>query len=381
MNRPSVCAVVCAAGRGSRAGFEKNKLLVPFGGSTALEMSVSAFDFPAIDEILVAVSEEDEGEVKALCARFPKAKTVIGGDTRSRSVYNALLQTSCDVVLIHDGARPFVSRSVVEGCIESVRKYRSGVCALPSVDTVALTDGGYIRSVPARTRVYSLQTPQGFFAADLRAAYEKAFAAGGSYTDDSSVYAEFVSPPRLCAGSRENKKLTFAEDFSPAVPVPSPARAGIGVDTHAFGKPQNYILLAGVKIPSDSGLVAHSDGDVLAHAVMDALLSAAGLKDIGHYFPDTDEKWAGADSMEMLAQVRRLIAERGFAPLSLSVAVQAQKPRLSGYIDAVSQALAAALGIPKDAVGVSAGTNEGLGDIGEGKGICVRAVALLRSLR
>ena len=381
MNRPSVCAVVCAAGRGSRAGFEKNKLLVPFGGSTALEMSVSAFDFPAIDEILVAVSEEDEGEVKALCARFPKAKTVIGGDTRSRSVYNALLQTSCDVVLIHDGARPFVSRSVVEGCIESVRKYRSGVCALPSVDTVALTDGGYIRSVPARTRVYSLQTPQGFFAADLRAAYEKAFAAGGSYTDDSSVYAEFVSPPRLCAGSRENKKLTFAEDFSPAVPAPSPARAGIGVDTHAFGKPQDYILLAGVKIPSDSGLVAHSDGDVLAHAVMDALLSAAGLKDIAHSFHDTNEKWTGADSMEMLAQVRRLIAERGFAPLSLSVAVQAQKPRLSGYIDAVSQALAAALGIPKDAVGVSAGTNEGLGDIGEGKGICVRAVALLRSLR
>ena len=381
MNRPSVCAVVCAAGRGTRAGFETNKLLVPFGGSTALEMSVSAFDFPAIDEILVAVSEEDEGEVKALCARFPKAKTVIGGDTRSRSVYNALLQTSCDVVLIHDGARPFVSRSVVEGCIESVKKYRSGVCALPSVDTVALTDGGYIRSVPARTRVYSLQTPQGFFAADLRAAYEKAFAAGGSYTDDSSVYAEFISPPRLCAGSRENKKLTFAEDFSPAVPAPSPARAGIGVDTHAFGKPQDYILLAGVKIPSDSGLIAHSDGDVLVHAVMDALLSAAGLKDIGHYFPDTDEKWTGADSMEMLAQVRRLIAERGFSPLSLSVAVQAQKPRLSGYIDAVSQALAAALDIPKDAVGVSAGTNEGLGDIGEGKGICVRAVALLRSLR
>ena len=380
MNRPSVCAVVCAAGRGSRAGFEKNKLLVPFGGSTALEMSVSAFDFPAIDEILVAVSEEDEGEVKALCARFPKAKTVIGGDTRSRSVYNALLQTSCDVVLIHDGARPFVSRSVVEGCIESVRKYRSGVCALPSVDTVALTDGGYIRSVPARTRVYSLQTPQGFFAADLRAAYEKAFAAGGSYTDDSSVYAEFISPPRLCAGSRENKKLTFAEDFSPAVPAPSPARAGIGVDTHAFGKPQNYILLAGVKIPSDSGLIAHSDGDVLAHAVMDALLSAAGLKDIGHYFPDTDEKWAGADSMQMLSEVRKKVGAEGFAAENLSVAVQAEKPRLKNYIDAMKRALSAALGVGENAVGISAGTNEGLGDIGRGKGICVRACVLLRHL-
>ena len=122
------------------------------------------------------------------------------------------------------------------------------------------------------------------------------------------------------------------------------------------------------------------DGDLERAAAIE-FLSAAGLKDIGHYFPDTDEKWTGADSMEMLAQVRRMIAERGFAPLSLSVAVQAQKPRLSGYIDAVSQALAAALGIPKDAVGVSAGTNEGLGDIGEGKGICVRAVALLRSLR
>lgn len=384
----SVCAVICAAGRGTRAGFSRNKLLVPFRESTALEQSVAAFDFPLIDEILVVVSREDEAQVQALCARFPRTRTVPGGDTRSRSVYNALLVTRCDIVLIHDGARPFVSRGIIERCAESAERYRSGVCAVPAVDTVALSDErGCISSVPARGRVFALQTPQGFYTADLRAAYEKAFACGGTYTDDSSVYAQFVAPPRLCEGARDNIKLTYAEDFSATAaraassPASPPARAGLGIDTHAFGKNQNYILLAGVKIPSESGLVAHSDGDVLAHAVMDAMLSAAGLKDIGHYFPDTDEAWAGADSMKMLARVKALIAAEGWAVQNLSVAVQAQKPRLARYIDGIVSALASALDLPNDAVGVSAGTNEGLGDIGEGKGICVRAIVLLRPLR
>ena len=372
----SVCAIVCAAGKGERAGFSKNKLLVPVGGRTVLEQTVSAFDFPEIKEILVTTSEEDREEISRLFAGFPKVRVVSGGATRTQSVFRALEENRCDIVLVHDGARPFVSRRCIENCIQSVKIFGSGVCAVPSVDTVALADeNGSIASVPPRNRAYSVQTPQGFFAKELLGAYRKALAGGGEYTDDSSVYAAFVSPPRLCEGSRDNKKLTYPEDFSDGF-----ARTGIGIDTHAFGKPQDFILLAGVKIPSDSGLVAHSDGDVLVHAVMDAMLSAAGLKDIGHYFPDTDERWSGADSMNLLSEVRRKILAEGFAVKNLSVAVLAEKPRLSKYIDAMRLSLADALGLDPAAVGISAGTNEGLGYVGEGKGITVYANVLLKSL-
>lgn len=372
----SVCAIVCAAGKGERAGFSKNKLLVPVGGRTVLERTVSAFDFPGIEEILVTASEEDREEISRLFAGFPKVRIVSGGATRTQSVFRALGENRCDIVLVHDGARPFVSRRCIENCIRSVKTFGSGICAVPSVDTVALADeNGAIASVPPRNRAYSVQTPQGFFAKELLGAYRKALAGGGEYTDDSSVYAAFVSPPRLCEGSRDNKKLTYPEDFSDGF-----ARTGIGIDTHAFGKPQDFILLAGVKIPSDSGLVAHSDGDVLVHAVMDAMLSAAGLKDIGHYFPDTDERWSGADSMNLLSEVRRKILAEGFAVKNLSVAVLAEKPRLAKYIDAMRLSLADALGLDPAAVGISAGTNEGLGYVGEGKGITVYADVLLKSL-
>ena len=398
---PTVCAVICAAGKGQRAGFDKNKLLVPFNGSNALTQTLSAFDFPAIDEMIVTASAEDFEEISAICANFPNAKVVLGGETRSHSVYNALQATKAEIVLIHDGARPFVTRNVIEGCIRSVETYGSGICALPCTDTVAVkaTTNEIIR-VPDRNLLVRIQTPQGFYLEEIKQAYEQAFAAGkrcvishenglkkspkciqmraaAQYTDDSSVYNDFVSSPMLCEGAEENVKLTYPSDFAQFAKV---ERIGFGIDTHAFGKLQDYIVLAGVKIPSDSGLIAHSDGDVLVHAVMDALLSAAGLKDIGHYFPDTDEKWHHADSMMMLAQVIELIRAQGFGVKNISVAIQAEKPRMKKYIDEMKSSLANALQIPTTAVGLGAGTNEGLGYVGEGKGITVHAYVLLRAL-
>ncbi len=372
----SVCAIICAAGKGSRAGFAKNKLLVPFGGSTPLEKTLSAFDFPAIDEIVVAAATEDFEEIVAIAEKFQNAKVVLGGETRSQSVYNALKATDKDIVLVHDGARPFVTRAVIEGCIASVKSVGSGVCAVECRDTVATVRDGKIVGVPTRDSLRQLQTPQGFFRENLLYAYERAFEqTEKSYTDDSSVFADYCGQPHLCAGDPDNQKLTLQKDFI------SPARCGFGVDTHAFGKPQDYILLAGVKIPSESGLIAHSDGDVLVHAVMDALLSAAGLKDIGHYFPDTDERLRGASSMQMLQTVLSLVNGQSLRVENLSVAIQAEKPRLAKYIDQIKNALAGALQIDPTRVGVSAGTNEGLGYIGEGKGITVNAFVLLSEVQ
>ena len=337
---------------------------------------MAAFAAAGADEIVVAASPDDFSEIGPLCRKYG-ATLCEGGATRFFSVHNALAHVRSEIVLIHDGARPFVSAEAIAACIENVKKYGSGVCAVPSTDTLATADeNGEILSYPVRANTYRIQTPQGFYLTEIRAAYEKAIAENATdFTDDSSVYAAYVRKPKLCAGEEKNVKLTYAEDFRNAF-----ARVGIGVDTHAFGHTQNYIVLGGVRVPSESGLVAHSDGDVLCHAVMDALLSAAGLKDIGHYFPDTNDEWKNADSMKMLAQVTALIREQGFRPANLSAAIQAEKPRLAGYIEAIKKSLAEALNLPETAVGISAGTNEKLGYIGEGKGITVNAAVLLEKI-
>ena len=393
----TICAVICAAGKGLRAGFEKNKLLVPFEGSCVLKKTLNAFDFPLIDEIIVTASQEDYEEISRLCAAFSRVKIVLGGETRSQSVYNALKKTKSEIVLIHDGARPFVTRKIIENCVESVQAHGSGICAVPCTDTIAVkASTNEILRVPDRNLLVRIQTPQGFYTQEILKAYKLLIEKGKTYdvsytdkqgrssaqniqtknftqyTDDSSVYCDFIKSPCLCDGSEKNIKLTYAEDFAASV-----ARCGFGIDTHAFGKEQDYIVLAGIKIPSHSGLIAHSDGDVLVHAVMDALLSAAGLKDIGHYFPDTDEKWKNANSMKMLEQVVCLIQKQGYAVKNISVAIQAEKPRLARYIDEMKTSLALALNLDPTAVGISAGTNEGLGYVGEGKGITVNAYVLL----
>lgn len=369
-----ITVILCAAGRGERAGFSENKILKELNGLRVLCYSLSAFSFA--DEILITCRSEDELRIKNLLTPYPQARTVRGGALRAESVYLALQEAQGEIVLVHDAARPFIQREQIESCLESVRLYGSGVCAVPAVDTTVLAKAGKILSTPDRSTVFSVQTPQGFLKDELLSAYRRAFAEKreAEFTDDSGIYAAYIGQPRLCEGGRVNKKLTYAEDFSPA------ARAGFGVDTHAFGAPLDHIVLGGVKIPSESGLVAHSDGDVLVHALMDALLSAAGLYDIGTYFPDTDERFLNADSMELLKEVLRLVRERGFLPQNVSVSVLAERPRLAPYIDQIKASLSNALNISPDAVGVAAGTNEKLGYVGEGKGITVYATVLLRSL-
>lgn len=369
-----ISVILCAAGSGSRAGFPENKVLRELNGLPVLSYSLSAFG--EADEILIPCRKEDEARIGALLSPFPQARTVRGGETREESVWNALQEVKGDIVLIHDAARPFVTRETVRACIESVQKYGSGVCSLPATDTTVLAKDGAVAAVPPRGMVFTVQTPQGFLSGELKHAFALAEREGklSSFTDESSLYAAYIAPPHLFEGDRRNKKLTYPEDFAPC------ERAGFGIDTHAFGKEQGYIVLAGVKIPSESGLIAHSDGDVLVHAVMDALLSAAGLFDIGHYFPDTDARFAGADSMELLREVMRLVKEQGLAPANVSVSVLAERPRLAPYIETMREALAMALGISPSAVGIAAGTNEKLGYVGEGKGITVYAMVLLKKI-
>lgn len=369
-----ITAVIVAAGKGERAGFSENKILRELNGLPVLSYSLSAFS--EADELIVVCRKEDEERILKLLSPFPNAKIRYGGETRAESVYNGLKAAKGEIVLVHDAARPFVTKKIIDDCVESVKEYGSGVCALPASDTTVLAKDDMIVSVPPREEAYTVQTPQGFYREELLSAYERAFADGAQFTDESGVYRAYIKPPRLFAGGRENRKLTYPEDFAPV------ERVGFGVDTHAFyadgeGAPfVNFITLAGVRIPSDKILKAHSDGDVVVHALMDAFLSAAGLRDIGFYFPDTDPKYKDADSMNLLSETMNRVKEAGFLPKNASVSVLAETPRLSPYIDRMKSNLAKALGLPPEAVGIAAGTNERLGYVGEKKGITVYASVL-----
>ena len=358
-----ISVVIPAAGKGRRAGFSENKIfhLLP-DGRTVLERAASAF-FPFADEVIIAADPAEEGRVRALFGS--SVRVVTGGKTRTDSVRRALETATGEIVLVHDAARPYVSEAVIRDCIASVKKYGSGIPALPTADTVCAAEGGEMTFSYGKT-LFAVQTPQGFYTEDLRRAYRLA---KGEYADDSAVYAAFCRPPRLCAGGAENRKLTFAADFPPRYAV------GEGFDCHAFAAGRKLVL-GGVEIPHDRGLLGHSDADVLTHAVMDALLSGVGEGDIGVQFPDTDPAYRGISSMLLLERVMQIVARKGRRVESLSAVLMAEKPKLKNFLPAIAENLAAAVGIPY--VGLSVTTLEGLGFVGREEGICARASALLR---
>lgn len=392
----NISVIVCAAGKGERAGMGRNKLLAPFNGANALyytletvrrlSENLKANGANEVSDVAVTSSAEDFKEIEALCAPYGY-KTVPGGETRSKSVANALKEVTGEIVLIQDGARPYTSTDQYKACIECVKQYKSAVTAMPATDTTVTEKDGYVKDIPARNAVYRVQTPQGFYTRDISRAYALAADDGQVYTDDGAVYSRYISPARICpCGTESNKKLTFKEDFTDGVSgvktfSPNCGKVGIGIDVHAFGKKQNYVTLCGVKIPCDSGLVAHSDGDVAIHAVMDAILSAAGLKDIGHYFPDNDPAFKDANSCGMLEEVVLTVRKKGLCVSGLSIAIQAEKPRLARHVDNMIENLSKLTGAATADISVTAGTCEGLGFVGEGRGICAYCVATLAQIK
>ncbi len=374
---PDISVIICAAGRGERAGFGRNKLLAPLFGAPALYHTLKKFAIPQISEVIVTASAEDYGEIENLCAPFGY-KTVLGGNTRSQSVKNALDKVSGGIVLIHDGARPFLTEKLILSCIAEVKEHGSAVPVLPFTDTAVCAKAGHITARIDRETLFKVQTPQGFFTCDIRRAY--ALSGDKSYTDDSAVYGEFISPPHVFDGEESNVKLTYKSDFPREYATLSAGageKIGFGVDVHAFCA-GSFVTLAGVKIECGKALKAHSDGDVILHALTDALLTGAGLKDIGHYFPDNDEKYAGADSKKLLETALGYVKSAGYVPSNVCIAVQAEFPRLSTYVDEMRENIARICGIERKDVGLAAGTCEHLGFVGEGKGIAAYATVSLK---
>lgn len=372
-------AIICAAGNGERAGFSKNKTLVPLRGAPILWHTLEKFAFA--DEIIITFSEDDREEFEKIAEKFA-ARLSPGGETRTESVYKALKIATGDIVLIHDGARPYVTKKEIDACLESVKTFGSGVCAVPAVNTVAVTRGGRVYSVPERKTVYEILTPQGFYTTDIMTAYEKAMDDDCAYTDDSSIFAKYIEAPKICEGSPENVKLTYPEDFvrEERALFKTCENVGFGEDAHVLAK-GNHVRLLGVDIPANFCLTSHTDGDCAAHAVADALLSAARLNDIGFYFPDTDEKLRGADSMKILRGCLEKVRESDFAVTGVTVLIEAEEPRLSPYIEAMKKNLSEVLGVGEGNIAVHAGTAEGIGFVGSKTGITAYSAVSLTKIK
>jgi 2-C-methyl-D-erythritol 2,4-cyclodiphosphate synthase/2-C-methyl-D-erythritol 4-phosphate cytidylyltransferase len=417
-----VIVLIMAAGNGSRFGADAPKQFLEVGGEAMILRAAKAFDgHGSVDEIWAVTSSGRRWDADAALRGLGKYRgSVAGGDVRQESVRLGLRAVAgahpgedAAIALIHDAARPFVTHDVIERVIAGAGAAGAAVACVPVTDTIYEADGEHadgglplVKDAPDRGALRAVQTPQGFDLRMILDAHEAAAADGFAATDDGSVARAYGRPSGaaregsggtgrgaevlIVMGDYANRKITVPEDMEFAAPgdveasgVPGASshdgdRVGIGFDVHAFsGEGERPLVIGGVTIPYGRGLDGHSDADVLTHSLMDAMLGALALGDIGVFFPDTEERYRGISSMKLLAEVMDMIGRRGYAVYNADVTIIAERPRMAGYADEIRSVLAAALGVPRDRIGVKATTTEGLGFTGREEGIGAQAIVRL----
>ena len=405
MNTNRIALIIVAAGSSSRMGGQIKKEYLSLNTGTVLSEAARIFLLSKkISSITVIcpVNGQDDSEkafykdpqILNLTKNVP-VYFVPGGTTRQESVYNGLLFLQSekpfkinsafkkpDYVLIHDGARPFLSPSLVEKSIECTVKYGASAPAVKPVDTQKEIDSeGFIVKHLVRNDLRSIQTPQGFDFDLITECHKKAFDDKKEYTDDTEIFDRYSGKKTfLVDGEIENKKITYAEDlkdFSCNNRGSDMIHTGIGYDKHRLVE-NRKLMLGGVEIPFEKGEDGHSDGDAVLHAVTDSLLGAAHLGDIGSYFPDADPAYKDADSKKLLSAAWDDVKKNGWSLENLDIVILLEKPKFLSYRDKVISSIADVLDVSEDKVFIKAKTGEKLGDVGNGNCIEVFATCLLR---
>jgi 2-C-methyl-D-erythritol 4-phosphate cytidylyltransferase/2-C-methyl-D-erythritol 2,4-cyclodiphosphate synthase len=395
-----VMAIVPAAGKGVRMGLKgPGKQFAYIHGKPVLARTLEALEASTeIDGIIVVTEAQQVGLGWQVVNDYAIGKVqavVPGGKSRQESVWAGLQHMPIDteIVVVHDGARPLVETELIDRSITTAREHGAVGIAVPVKDTIKVrNEAGFVVSTPPRASLWAIQTPQAFHYSILYEAHVKARESGYVGTDDCMLVEQLGKPVQLVEGSYRNIKLTTPEDLIVAQAFLAEdesgdhekrqyrqpnLRVGWGYDVHRLvkGRP---LILGGVDIPYDKGLLGHSDADVLLHAVMDSLLGAMALGDIGQHFPDTDQQWQGANSIHLLRQVKEILSKSsGSKPLinHIDCVIIAERPKLAAYIPQMRLNIAKALGLTTDQVSIKATTSEGLGLAGRGEGIIAQALA------
>lgn len=398
MKMDKLTVIVAAAGAGKRLGLGKNKAFAMLGGLPLLVQCLRMLnDTGMAGRTIIAAGAAEVEAVQAMLKKyrnfFPTLETMVvaGGAERSDSVKNALaLAPGEGFIAVHDGARPFAGKEVFARTLDAARRTGAAIAAVPVKNTIKSVDAeDFVEATPPRSKLRAVQTPQIFEAGLLRRAYSEENLRGAPVTDDASLVERLGVKVAVAMGSYENIKITTPEDLllaekictdrgmviQPEVKMPK-FRIGAGYDVHRLTG-NRKLILCGVEVPYEFGLDGHSDADVAVHALMDALLGAAGLGDIGRHFPDTDERFKGADSMKLLEHVMKLLKERCWRVNNSDLTIIAQRPKLAAFIPQMRGNLQDALGVEDEAVNVKATTTEKLGFTGRGEGIAAEAVVSL----
>jgi len=381
--------IIPAAGRGTRMGTPEPKQYLELGGIPILVHTVRAFTrSPEICQSIVVVAAERVSATLALFEEHQvdtrKVSVVKGGLRRQDSVYNGLCEVAETVsaVLVHDGARPFISPALISRCLQKIKECGAAIAAVPIKDTIKQQGAGQrIKATLDRDGLWLAQTPQGAHLELLRRAYAK----GGSEeaTDEASLLERAGIAVCLVPGEEKNIKITRPDDLEVARLLINAGRKnmriGHGFDAHRFAE-NRRLVLGGIEIPYHRGLAGHSDADVLSHALCDALLGALGLGDIGSHFPDSDNQYRGISSLLLLARVMELVNRQGLAVVNADITVVCEAPRLARAIPAMRHKLAARCRVEETALNIKATTTEKMGYTGRQEGISCHAVVLLGSL-
>ena len=378
--RPRIAALIVAAGRGLRAGGGLPKQWRPVAGKSVAQWSVDAFDrHPAIDRIILVVSADSDP------AHWPKSaatpiEIVTGADTRGGSVLAGLqaLDGLADLVLIHDVARPGIPAHVIDAVIAALGTHEGAAPALQVTDALWRGEGIVAGTVP-RDGLWRAQTPQGFRLPAILAAHR---AYRGDPADDVEVARAAGLSVAIVPGDEANLKITGPGDFARAAPILAmetgkmDIRTGNGFDVHAFG-PGDHVMLCGVAIPHERGLMGHSDADVGLHTVTDAIYGALAAGDIGTHFPPSDPQWKGAESHIFLTHAVDMAAAQGFSITHADLTLICERPKIGPHAGALRARLAELLRIEMDRVSVKATTTERLGFTGREEGIAAMATITL----
>jgi 2-C-methyl-D-erythritol 4-phosphate cytidylyltransferase/2-C-methyl-D-erythritol 2,4-cyclodiphosphate synthase len=382
-----VTAIVAAGGRGTRVGAPQPKQMLVVGGRSILERSVQLLvGHAGVAEVVVALPSELAAEPPASFKHATKAvRVVAGGPRRQDSVANAFAAISreAEIVVIHDAARPFASAGLVSRTIEAAVRTGAALAALPARDTVKRAAGGLVEETLPRDTIHLAQTPQAFRREVLEAALAFGVREGVEATDEATLAERAGYRVSLVEGEATNIKITTPDDLAMAEALAgrlgqSVGRAGVGYDIHRLvdGRP---LILGGVTIPFERGLIGHSDADALCHAITEAILGAAAAGDIGRHFPDSDPQWKGASSLDLLRRAAAIVAQHGLRVQNVDASILAERPKLAPFVDAMRANLADALGVDVGQVSVKGKSNEGVGEIGRSEAIAVHAMALLHA--
>src|SRR3989344_2860508 len=377
-------AIIVAGGKGKRMRKRANKLFLLLNKDPIILRTLKIFqNSKNINKIILVVNPDDRAKFESITKKNKLDKIIKvadGGLERQDSAYNGIKAIERakddDIIIIHNGSNPFVNDEIINNSINAAKKYGAAVVGFPAKDTIKVVQDGFVKQTIDRRLLWQVQTPQAMKYFLAKKAFEIAYREKFYGTDDVSLVEKIGGQVKMVYCDRSNIKITDQHDLAYANKLANASRIGIGMDSHKFSKGKKPLMLGGIKISDKDGFDANSDGDVVLHALFNALSTAIGMKSLGFY-ADKMLKEGITDSKQYLKFITGKTNEKNLKIQNVAIMLEGKRPKIDGQIDRIKSSLSKLLGIKSDYIGIAATSGEGLTEFGEGKGMqCIVVVSL-----